>query len=356
MPSAAYRHYACRILDDLHYRGHRTLFLENDLLRIGVLLDKGADLFQFLYKPADLDYLWRSPTGLLHKQRFEPTRAATAGAFLDSYHGGWQEILPGGGPADYRGAELGLHGEVTHLGWEMDILEDTPEQVAVRLSVACVRLPLKLERIMRLERGSPALFFEETITNRSPEPVEFMWGHHPAFGAPFLKAGVRLFVPAGRGVVHEPQFAPNGIFTPGQEFAWPHLTDHSGQLVDLSLVPGPQAGYADLLYLQDFSDGWYAVLDPASQLGIGLAWPKEVFPYLWLWLEYGGHSGYPWWDQVYCIALEPWTSIPNSLPQALQAGTVFTLKGGESRTVQLTATALADRQQVKHISLDGTIE
>lgn len=356
MPAAAYRHYACRILDDLLYKGYRTVFLENDLLRIGILLDKGADLFQFTYKPADLDYLWRSPVGLLHRDRFVATRASSSGAFLDAYHGGWQEILPGGGPAEYRGAELGLHGEVTHLGWEMDILEDSPEQVAIRLSVACVRLPLRLERVMRLQRGQPTLFIEETVTNLSPGPVDFMWGHHPAFGAPFLKAGVQLFIPAAGGRVHAPQFAPNGVFTPGQEFTWPHIQDRAGRLVDLSQVPGPQAGFADLLYLQGLSDGWYALLDPDSGLGFGLAWDKRVFPYLWFWLEYGGHSDYPWWDQVYCLALEPWTSIPNGLPQALQAKTVLTLKGGESQTVQLIATALANRQQVKHISLDGTIE
>lgn len=355
MPSAAYRHFACRILDDTLYRGYRTVFLENELLRIGILLDKGADLFQFLYKPADLDYLWRSPVGLLRKGRFEPTRAASSGAFLDSYHGGWQEILPGGGPAEYRGAELGLHGEVTHLGWDMDILEDSPDEVAVRCSVACVRLPLRLERIMRLERGSPTLFTEETVTNLSPSPVEFMWGHHPAFGAPFLKANMKLFIPAGRGTVHQPQFAPNGIFTPGQEFTWPNVKDRSGNMLDLSVVPGPEAGFADLIYLDDLRAGWYAVLDPAIGLGIGLAWTKDVFPYVWFWLEYGRHGDYPWWDQTYCIALEPWTSMPNNLDLALQAGSVLKLKGGESRTVQLNATALANRQQVKHISLDGTI-
>jgi hypothetical protein len=86
---AEYRHYGCRIEDDVIYKGYRTLFLENDLIRVGVLLDKGADIFQFLHKPTDTDFLWRSPTGLMRPDRFTPTKADPSGAFLDSYHGGW---------------------------------------------------------------------------------------------------------------------------------------------------------------------------------------------------------------------------------------------------------------------------
>ena len=353
MPQAQYRHYGCRITDDLLYKGMRVLMLENELLRVGILLDKGADIFQFLHKPTDTDFLWRSPVGLLNPQRHTATSASTAGAFLDSYHGGWQEILPGGGPDTYKGAELGLHGEVTHLGWDCDVLEDSADCIAVRLSVNCVRTPLHLERVLRLERGVPTLFIDETVTNLSPETLEFMWGHHPAFGAPFLKEGVRLFVPADSGVVHNPAFAASSIFEPGTEFAWPSVDGPHGP-VDLSHIPGPDAGYADLIYL-NMTDGWYAVLDPERQVGFGLAWPLEVFPYLWFWLVYGEAPGYPWWNQVFCIALEPWTSAPNNLTKALQEGTTATLEGGKSIHISMCAVAITEVASVGGISVDGRV-
>lgn len=355
MPAAQYRHFDCRITDDIVYKGLRTVFLENDLVRVGVLLDKGADLFQFLHKPSDTDFLWRSPAGLINPARFIPSRASSAGAFLDYYHGGWQEILPGGGPVDYRGAELGLHGEVTHLAWEMDILKDTPQEIAIQVQVTCNRTPLHLTRSMRLEKGCPTLFIEEQLTNLSPETIDFMWGHHPAFGAPFLRQGVRILTPAGRAQVHTPQFAASGSLTPGAEFAWP-LASIEGRSLDLSHAAGPEAGYAELVYLKELSAGWYAVLDPERRLGIGLSWPVEVFPYLWFWLVYGRAPGYPWWDRVYCIALEPWTSMPNSLNQAIALGQQAILKGGESKTVSLSATAITGRETVQCIGLDGHIE
>lgn len=354
MPAAQYRHYDCRIIDQMIYKGMRVLFLENDLLRVGVLLDKGADIFQFLYKPSDTDFLWRSPQGLIAPDRYTPTIASAAGSFLDSYHGGWQEIFPGGGPANYRGAELGLHGEVTHLGWECDILEDSPERIAVRVSVECIRTPFRLERAMRLERGKPALFIEETLTNLSSEDQDLMWGHHPAFGAPFLREGVRLIIPAAGGEVNQPQFAASGIFEPGAHFDWPHIASRGGML-DLSVVPGADAGYADLIYLKQLSAGWYALLDPRTRIGFGLAWQKEIFPYLWFWLVYGKAPGFPWWDRVYCLALEPWTSIPNNLPKAIETDSQFNLKGGEHIQIALTATAITGKDTIQNIGLNGEV-
>ena len=354
MSTAQYRHHSCRITDDSLYKGMRVLFIENDLVRVGILLDKGADIFQFLHKPTDTDFLWRSPQGLKRPDRFEATRSSSAGVFLDSYHGGWQEILPGGGPVDYRGAELGLHGEVTHLGWECEILADTPECVSVKLWVECIRTPFQLTRIMTLRLGSPTLFIDEELTNLSPESQDFMWGHHPAFGAPFLRNGLRLFIPAGKAQAHNPKFAASGILEPGLEFDWPIASVAQGDL-DLSCVPGPDAGFAELLYLKDLSAGWYAVLDPEKRIGIGLSWPKEIFPYLWFWLVYGKAPGYPWWDRTYCIALEPWTSIPNNLNQAIEQGTQSQLRGGETLKVSFTATIITDVDTVNNIDQFGTV-
>ena len=358
MTIARYRHYACRIIDDVIYKGMRTLFLENEVIRIGILLDKGADIFQFLYKPSDTDFLWRSPQGLIRPDRFNASRASASGPFLDTYHGGWQEILPGGGPVDYLGAELGLHGEVTHLGWDYEILDDTPEQVSVKLSVECVRTPFRLDRTMTLQRGIPSLFVEEELTNLSPSPVEFMWGHHPAFGAPFLHKGVRLFLPECKATSHSPSFAESSILEPGSQFTWPLASlpeDADNEHIDLSIVPGSEAGFSELIYLKDLADGWYAVVDPERKLGFGLAWQKEVMPHLWFWSVYGRFPGYPWWDRVYVIALEPWTSIPNNLNIAKEWETQATLKGGEQLTFACTATAIVGQAQVSGIDIDGKI-
>lgn len=56
------RNFGCRVMEYL-YRGLPTISLENELLRVTVLAGKGGDIFEFLYKPLDVDFMWRSPWG-----------------------------------------------------------------------------------------------------------------------------------------------------------------------------------------------------------------------------------------------------------------------------------------------------
>ena len=89
------RKQGCRISLDYTYKGMKVAFLENDLVRVGVLLDKGADIFEFTYKPLDLDFMWQSPIEL--RKPFVATSALPEGAFHDYFYGGWQEVLPSAG-------------------------------------------------------------------------------------------------------------------------------------------------------------------------------------------------------------------------------------------------------------------
>ena len=43
------------------YRGLRTVVLENRLLRLVVLPEAGAKIWQISYKPYDTDLLWNNP-------------------------------------------------------------------------------------------------------------------------------------------------------------------------------------------------------------------------------------------------------------------------------------------------------
>ena len=43
---------------------------------------------------------------------------------------------------------------------------------------------------------------------------------------------------------------------------------------------------------------------------MGLVWPKAVFPYAWFWQEMHASPGFPWYGEVYVMAIEPFTSMP----------------------------------------------
>jgi hypothetical protein len=84
----------CRISLDYTYKGMRVGYLENELLRVGVLLDKGADIFDFTYKPRDLDFMWQSPIPM--QKPFVATSALPE-ALSRLLLWGWQEVLPSAG-------------------------------------------------------------------------------------------------------------------------------------------------------------------------------------------------------------------------------------------------------------------
>ena len=181
------RNHGCRVSDAWTFRGLKTAVIENELLRVVVLIDKGADIYQFVHKPTDTDFLWRSPWGVRDPTVRMPTTGAGEGLWMDVYEGGWQTVLPGGGfPTQHMGADMGLHAEVNTVPWDAAIVEDTPEIVSMRFWVRAARTPFFFEKTLTLRAGSAVLEIESRLTNEGEEPVHCVWGEHIALGAPFL--------------------------------------------------------------------------------------------------------------------------------------------------------------------------
>ena len=90
------RHFGAR-LHDYTLQGYRTIALENEVLRVEVLADKGSDIVGFLHKPSDTDFMWHREVGLQPAGLGAEPRGADEFVFVDQYEGGWQECLPNGG-------------------------------------------------------------------------------------------------------------------------------------------------------------------------------------------------------------------------------------------------------------------
>jgi hypothetical protein len=336
------RHFGCRVTDAYTYLGLRLVVLENELLRVTVLPEKGAEIFAFRYKPADVDPLLHLPGGLRPPTPYPATIPSSDGAFQGVYSGGWQEMFPsGGGPCRVAGAEFGRHGEVALLPWHWEIVDDRPERVAIRFWVRTVRTPFWLERTMSLESGQAVLSLDETVVNEGGEEVAFMWGHHPAFGRPFLDGTCVLDAPAGRVDVHVDPADPAHRLAPGSSGPWPVMPGADGRPLDLRFIPPPEAHTADMFYLVELGAGWYALTNRRLGLGFALTWPAEVFPVLWVWQELGGSHGYPWYRNTYALGLEPFTGYATAgtvgLAEVIKAGRERRLAPGGRLTAGLKA-------------------
>jgi hypothetical protein len=322
------RNWGARI-HEVDLRGMRMVILENETLRVGILVDKGTDIIEWCYKPQDMDFVWLSADGVRNPTDYLATAPDPAATFLDYYPGGWQEVFPNGGaPSLVAGAPYGQHGEVCQLPWDYTILEDSAEGVTLRCTVRTQRAPYLLQKTLRLTRQAPTLFIEEDAVNDSAVPLAAMWGQHITFGAPFLTPGCRIHLPDAVTVTPHPD---DGLFPHGRRVAaattyqWPSVRDPAGAELDLREVPPPGTP-SELLYLSGFTQGWYMVENPAHHLGLRLTWDVQVMPYLWFWQEYGASTAYPWYGRHYNIGLEPFSSYPtNGVAGAIANGSALTM-------------------------------
>jgi hypothetical protein len=312
-------------------RGHTALWLENEILRVGVLPEKGADIFEFTSLPDGLQLLMESPAGL------RPPAATPPADFLENYEGGWQELFPNHGEAcELSGQLIPMHGEVALLPWEVCELRENVGETTLQLQVHCRLTPFLLERCMRLRAGEPSLEILEKVTNESDRPGEFVWGHHVTLGEAFLKDGSRLEVPAKTIRTPDPVFEPKTArLAAGQVSSWPLAQGRDGGTVDLRVIPGRQSHSHDDAYLSGLERGHIQVTSPGSGLRFSLDWDIGVFPWLVLWQPYGGAELPPLTD-MYGVGIEPWVSR-FSLAEAIQKGEAQTLGGGQSLETWLRA-------------------
>jgi len=332
----------------------RVAFLENDHLRIGVLLDKGADIFEFTFKPLNLDFMWQSPIELLRP--FVATSALPEGAFHDYYYGGWQEVLPSAGWATepYLGTYQGLHGEVSLLPFEAAIIADEPEQVSLRTWVRTYRSPLRLERTLSMEKDKAALFIKERLTNESDGEFAIMWGHHPALGTPFLDEHCVVKTPAKK--VEVAAYHQNGLWQPGGDYDFPLVPNRrTGVLQDITKVLPKSTRSVDVIFFKELSEGWYGITNTHLGVGFGMAWDARLFKYLWMWQVYGGHNDYPWYGRTYNCALEPFTSYPPAgINNAIKNGSAYIMKPNEVIETELVSVAY-QKSDLSGVKLDGTV-
>ncbi len=355
-----FRNYGCRLNTNYFYKDLRVAVLENEYLRISILIDKGTDIFEFLFKPKDIDFMWLSPWGINTPSKFIPSIAAKGGNFMDYYEGGWQEILPnfGYGGSYYGGIEEGLHGEVCLIPWDYEIVEDTPSIVSVKFKVRTFRTPFYLEKVLTLKQGDPKLYISERLKNEGYSQIKFMWTHHPTFGSAFLDDSTVIDIPENKIKLILKKDKDMDIFeVPKGKVKWPQFRNYNDDYIDFSksptLVSNPNNS-TDEICIGDLEDGWYAVTNLARKVGFAMKWDEKIFPYIWLWRMYGqGFNLAPWFGRGRCMALELCSSYsPNELNGAIENGTALSLNPQEEIQTNFTAIAYEGDKRISKINSD----
>jgi hypothetical protein len=331
-----------------------TLMIENDLVSALVAVDRGADLISLVFRPRNLDVLWKPGRAGQLPNGLEPTE----GEWHAGYPGGWQTILPNFGPPNrYDGRWLGMHGEAACVPWTIDEIGQSHGIAALTASTTPHSVPLRVSRTLSLRAGEPVLRITEAVTNLSNQPIACMWGHHPAFGPPFLSPHCIIDTSA-RTVEPDAGYRnPSCDLAGGARTAWPCAQTKSGMTVDLSRPPPPGAGVSRVVTLSGFADPWYAITNVELGVGVGLAWTADPFPYACLWQESDGSADAAFGAGPYALAIEPHSSYPGHglAAVARSTGTQLTFAPSERRTVRLCVTFFQGTGRVTAVGLDGEV-
>ena len=304
---------------DGRIRDLQAVILDSDSLQTAILPALGAKIYNLIWKPKGRNILWHNP-------RIFPQTYAIDANFDNYWCGGWDDAFPTCDPCEYRGEQYPALGELRSLNWQVKAAGEDSEKAFVKLSAFGPINPVEAEKTVTLMAKMPVLRMRYEITNLGPLPLEFIWGTHPALAA---HESLILRIPAKTGVVG--QATDPRLGTPGQRYAWPMLETPNG-VVDMSRVQGIDAKVACGHYALDLEAGWYAVEDTRTGEGFLLKFPLAQCPYFWMWLVYGGWRGY------HHIIIEPWTSYPNKLADAVRENTHRTLAASERFSAEVAAT------------------
>jgi hypothetical protein len=100
-------------------------------------------------------------------------------------------------------------------------------------------------------------------------------------------------------------------------------------MTDMSCIYGEEAKGFCGHYVQGLQDGWYALEDVETGDGIVVTFPHHVCPYIWMWLSYGGWRGH------WVVIVEPYTSYPVNLAEAVRRNTHRRIKASEKFVVDI---------------------
>ena len=312
-------------------QGNQGIILENSQIRVTVLPEIGAKVFEFFDKRSSKDLLFHHP-------RVE-IRLPVFGANVDNWWtGGIDDAFPTGQPATVNGEEIPFLGEVWSMPWKVEKLSPT----SVKLSRMGVITPFLLEKILTLAEDSHFLEVSYSVTNIGTAPFPYIWGIHPAFP---ISTQTRLHVPAtkcwyvdGTGPV-----GTSVAFREGnQAESWPIKS-----LTELSSKDSLSWEY---YYLSDLSQGWMAITDADADTGFGMTFDLKVFPNVHIWMVNGG------WRGIRTIAVEPWSAMPAGLDHAITAGTARTLQVNEKVSTSVRMIAFKPQNNINGFKEDGELQ
>lgn len=242
------------------------------------------------------------------------------GAWIASYRGGWQSLLPNAGnTCEVDGAPHSFHGNASTDPWT--VVEQAPASVVL----AWEGLGIAARRTLTLADG--ALRVDTEVRCAGEEPAPMVMVEHLAVGVELLDPEAEVSLPPAPAL----ELDPSGALpvAPADAPLWPELRllDGGSERADRLRLSEPRDRMAAVC---DLPHGWAAVRNAATGQGLALAWDVDWYPHLWMWHEARLIEDPPWRGLTELLIVEPAT-VPHhdGLAAAIEAGTARWIQPGE---------------------------
>ena len=319
------RNYGCRF-QEVYIYGFKSIIMENELLRIVSVVDKGCEIVEFNYKKMDLDFAWRTNNGLSCLKYYSKDYT-DFNTLTDYYTGGWFEAFPiCGSGGDYKGTTMPLYGEVCYLPWEYSVVKDTEEEILLRFCCKTLRSPFYLEKIFKLKTQDPVFYIEEKIENLATEETFFNIGYHPNFGKSFIDNDLEIEINGGEiDVLLENE---NSRFGVGQKGKWPFINDRNGNPLNISIMPPINSKVNEVINIKDLKSPRIIIKNKDKKLDLKLTFDK-IYKHAILWIVRNGDKGYPRYGNTNVLCVLPKTNHFIDLKDVIKNKDYIEIKPGE---------------------------
>jgi galactose mutarotase-like enzyme len=275
---------------------NKILILENELLRIKILTDKGADVFSIFLKTKNIEILGQTTDSqnILESMDFKSVKAKF---YNDYYIGGWQSILPTNGKRqdeDFEG------GESSTLPWEYEVVEESDEKLEVKLSTLLKNSGLLLKKSFTLLSSSTKLYIQERVINQKQNELLFNWTQHPAFSQELLGQNTVFEIPECE-VFDYLGYMDNGSPSLEKHIYSAKSIQRDNKIIDITKYE-ELSGINNAFYtFKNVKDGFISIKNKDSGLGVKLSWDIKTFPHMWFWVSNG--------MELRTVAFEPSTTF-----------------------------------------------
>jgi hypothetical protein len=313
-------------MNEVKYRDRRAVQLENDRIRVTVLIE-GGHIAEILHKASGVNPLWTPPWPSIEPSTYDPAKHPQYGADAES------KLLAGimghnlcldlfGGPSpEEAAAGITVHGEASVSPYSIRV--DGSQMI---MSTNLRNAQLHFERRITFDPDGKTIQISETVENVSAFDRPIAWTQHVTLGPPYLKKGSTQFrAPGTKSKVFEGEFG-NGVMKAGAEFDWPLVPRIDGGKQDLRVYTNAPASSGFTTHLMDPHRGeaFFVAFSPETKVLIGYRWNRQDFPWLGIWEENHSRTTAPWSGKTLTRGLEFGASpMPEMRRKMIDRGSLF---------------------------------